>query len=148
PRPQLRCGLPHRRRRVTLPGSHVQPVMTWCIDLHFDFSKSIGTLHILRRITKCVLLAKIASDFRRYVCDGFAFTREVGDSSGIFAEPPEKTRVFFFVIRTDQSDGVDQRLRLASLCQHLRVLEMAGIVSPVADDDERFLLQMPVLQVM
>src|ERR1700682_76166 len=122
--------------------------MAWRSDFHFDFSKSISTLHVLRRITKRVLLAKIPSDFCRYTCDGFNFAREVSDSSGIFAKPLEKTRVFFLVTRTDQGNGIDQRLRLASLCLHLGILEMAGIISTVADDDERLLLQMPVLQMM
>src|ERR1700687_3965112 len=122
--------------------------MAWRSDFHFDFSKSISTLHVLRRITKRLLPRNIPSDFCRYPCDGFTFAREVSDSSGIFAKPLEKTRVFFLVTRTDQGNGIDQGLRLASLCLHLRIFEMAGIVSAVADDDERLLLQMPVLQMM
>jgi len=107
-RSQLRCGLLLRRRRVALPGSYVQPATAWRTDLHFNFSKSIGTLHVLRCITERILLAKIASDLCRHVCDGFACAREISDSSRVFAEPPEQTGIFFLVIRTDQGDGVVQ----------------------------------------
>src|SRR6266404_2849429 len=147
PCPQLCCGLLLRGKRIALASSHAQPATASRSDLHFDFSKNAGTLHILWRITKRVLLAKIASNFCRHACGGFACAREVGDSSGILAEPPEEIWVFFLK-RPNQGDRVDQSLRLASLGQHLRILEMAGIVSTIADDDERLLLQMPVLQVM
>jgi len=148
PRRQLRRGLLLRRRRVALPGSHAQPAMAWRSDLYFGLSKSNSSLDVLRHITKRVLLAKIASDSCRHAGDGFAFTREVGDASRIFAEPAKKARVFFPVIRTDQNDGVDQRLRLASLCQHLRILEMAGIVSAIADDNEGLFAPAAVLQMV
>ena len=117
-------------------------------DLDLDLPKSNSPLDVLRYITNRVLFAKIASDSCRHAGDGFAFIREVGESSGIFAEAAEQSRVFLLFIRTDQDDGIDQRLRLASLSQNLRVLEMTGIVSAVADDDERLLPCMSILKVV
>jgi len=43
--------------------------MAWRCDLHFDFSKSISTLHVLWHITQRVLLPKIAGNFCRYLWD-------------------------------------------------------------------------------
>ncbi len=39
----------------------------------------------------------------------------------------------------DQADGVNHGLRLPRLRQHLRILQMAGVVSAVADEDQRLL---------
>ena len=117
-------------------------------DFHFDLPKGNGTRNVLRHITKRVLLAKITSDSRRHAGDGFGLTGEVGESSSIFAEAAEKGRVFFSLFGTDQGYGVDQSLGLASLSQNLGVLEMTGIVSAVADDDESFFTPAGVLQVV
>jgi hypothetical protein len=93
----------------------MQPVMPWSSHLHCDLSKGNRSLNVLGNITKRILLAKIAGDSCRYAGDRFGFLWEVGDATGIPAEPPEKTGVFFSVASTKEANGIDQGLRLARL---------------------------------
>src|SRR6266852_4769289 len=117
-------------------------------DLHFDFAKRISSVHLARYVSEGVLLAKVSGDFFGNVCDALPRFREISYSAGILAEPHENLRIFFFAGSTQQCDGIDQGLRLASLCQHLRILSMAGIVSAVADDEQRLFPPAAVLQMV
>src|SRR5271155_996703 len=100
----MRCRLLFRCGHVARAGSHAQAVAARRSDLYFDFSKSAAKLAALRRISKHVLLTKIASDFCRCAGDRLAFLRKVGNATRIFAEPPEKSWVFFLAIRTDEGN--------------------------------------------
>src|SRR5580704_6507259 len=122
--------------------------VAWGGDFYFDFSESVRAGGVWRGIAEHILFAEIAGDGLGNGGDGFALCREVGQASGVLAKALEKIGIFFFVVGTEEGEGIDDRLGLARLRENLRVLEMAGVVSAVADDDEGVFFEMGILQVV
>jgi len=102
--------------------------MAWRSDFHFDFFEK----HQRASCSAAHNQACTAREDRvRFSDDTFATDsplRGVGDSSGIFAKPLEKTRVFFLAIRTDQGNGkikdCDWRA-FACTCEYLMWLALS-----------------------
>src|ERR1700690_2485222 len=72
--------------------------------------------------------------------------REVGDSSRGFGEAAKDARVYVSIF-VNQGDGIDEHLRLLGGCEKLGEFLLAGVVSSVTNDNQRFSDGMAELQV-
>src|SRR5271156_85244 len=126
-------------------GARAQFASARSRDLHFDLAKRVHVVRLFRREPQRVLLAQIPGDLRRDARNRTRAIREIGNAASIFGEMAQHPRVHFPVV-TDQPDGINHHLRFLRQRQDLREFLHTGIVSAVADDDQRLPLVMPELQ--
>src|SRR5258706_4805621 len=110
----------------------------WGGYFDMNLAKQFPALVLFGNKSKHVLLSKIPSNLRGRIDDRLLRSRKKSSTPCVLGKLQERLRILILRGFVFQDDGIDHDLGLPGERQNFRALVMAGVVPPVANNNQRF----------